>query len=104
MRNPFSIAALPTIFACLLLLVTTNVQAETELPSPSPEWSGIKNILSVMGQGTLSAADQKSILDILDTKSQVEEAKVTAPVSLPPKAYRPVANKKQPPHRNPSAF
>lgn len=106
MRKSSSIAVLLTLLALPLVLATTTsaAQADSTLPGATTEWNGIKNILSVMGQGNLSPADQRSILDILDAKSQVEEARTFAPTvyAATPVLSDPV--KRQPPHHSPSAF
>lgn len=84
-----------------LMGMTSVAHADTT----SNEWAGIRKVLSVMGKGTLSPADQKSMLDILDTKNALEPGTSTSsPVAYPATPISPDVVKKQPPHRSPSAF
>jgi len=80
--------------------------ADSSLPTQSAEWAGIKNIMSVMGQGTLNTSDQKSLLDILDIKSAVEEGRPLPQTNstLAPVAPASEGSKKLPPRYRPSAF
>ena len=104
-----------TIAILLTVIVLSVVNhpsfADSRLPSHAQEWRGMRHILKVMGHGQFSASDQKSLLEILDAKSQVEgknqieEGKSSLPAvysSTPVNAV--TLSKKQPPYRNPSAF
>lgn len=105
MKNAFFRMALTAILA-LMTYPISLAHADSSLPNQSTEWAGIKNIMSVMGQGTLNAADQKSLLDILDVKSAVEEGKALAPAASPVTPVHPAsgAAQKLPPRHRPSAF
>ena len=88
----------------LTIYPTGIAHADSNLSTRTTEWAGIKNIMSVMGQGTYNANDQKSLLDILDAKSAVEEGNLV-PSSTNQKA-EPVSapSKTLPPRHRPSAF
>jgi hypothetical protein len=108
MRKPLSLALL-TILALPLTIAFTAACAHADSDfSSAAEWSGIKNILSVMGPGKLTPADKQSILDILDAKSQVEEGQPLSPMTYPatpiPSPALSETTKKQLPHRIRSVF
>ncbi len=105
----FSIALV--LIAMTLSLVNPPAFADARLSSHAQEWRGMRHILKVMGRGQFSAADQKSLLEILDAKSQVEgKSQIEDGKGSFPAVYSPtpvnaaIVGKKQPPHRNPSAF
>jgi len=100
MKKQFSLMAL-----LVLLTLPLAAMADPVMPqSQANEWAGIKQILSNMGKGTISPADQQSVLDILNTKGTLEDVKTTAPSTFPATPVSPESVKKQPPRRSPSAF
>lgn len=95
------------MFAMALLTVLAlplSARAESGLPNQSSEWAGVKQIMRIMGKGTLSPADQSAMLEILNTKDAVEAVKPVTPGSFPVTPVQPGTARKLPPHRSPSTF
>jgi len=105
MKYAYSALALIAVIA-LNIYPMGFAHADSSLPNQASEWAGIKNIMSVMGQGTLNANDQKSLLDILDVKSAVEEGRPLPLSTSPATPVTPASEviQKLPPRRRPSAF
>jgi hypothetical protein len=98
-----------TIALLGLFALPLSAQAESSLPNQSSEWAGIRQIMNIMGKGTLSPADQNAMLEILNAKEGIEKnaadmSKPTAPSSFPATPIKPVPARKLPPHRSPSTF
>jgi hypothetical protein len=98
MKQQLSVIALLIGFALPL-----GALAESSLPNQSGEWASVKQIMTIMGKGSLSPADQNSMLEILNAKDAVELSKPVSS-SFPATPIKPSAVKRLPPRRSPSTF